>query len=61
VWIIVGNDGASIDDGVLGLTSLVVRGLAVLCRGLVLVSFLFFFELSFDFMQFVSIYQCNRL
>jgi len=65
VWIIVGKDGASSDNGVSALTSLVVRGLTVQCGGLesevVLFFFFFFSELSFDFMQFVSMSQSNRL
>jgi hypothetical protein len=61
VWIIVGNDGASSDDGVLALTSLVVR---VQCRGLELVVaplFLLFSELNFGFVQSVSMSQFDRL
>jgi hypothetical protein len=61
VWIIIGNDGASSDDGVLALTSLVVR---VQCRGLELVVatlFLLFSELNFGFVQSVSMSQFDRL
>jgi hypothetical protein len=64
VWIIVGNDGASSDDSVLALTSLVVRGLVVQCCGLELVVaplFLLFSELNFGFVQSVSMSQFDRL
>jgi len=50
VWIIVGNNGVSGDDGVFGLTSLVVRGVAVQYGDLELMVVLFFLlfpELSF--------------
>jgi hypothetical protein len=51
VWIIVGNDSASSDDGFFALTSLVVLGLAVHCGDWRWWWFSFFllFELSFVF------------
>jgi hypothetical protein len=64
VWVIVGDDGASGDDGVFALTSLVIRGLAVRCGGLeivVVLFFFFFFELSSGSVQFVSMSQSDRL
>jgi hypothetical protein len=54
MWIIVGNNGASGDDGVFALTSLVVRGLAVQQGGCGVGGGSLFSELSFAVVQFVS-------
>jgi hypothetical protein len=63
VWIIVGNDGVSGDDGVFALTplpsgcwwcSVVVWSLVVV------LFFLLFFELSFGLVRFVSMSQSDR-